>query len=452
MEKERIILIILVLGIIALFFYLKPQSSSPVVTTTSPTTSPIFSEEIKKQNLQKLNLTYTFSNGSTFSIAKYLDFSQFTFGNETYIKNSSSVVFCLNKTCNVLSEATTPFDEFLTNFQDSTFKGVGSTRFGICKIFSFVNSTKRGSVCILENGFPYNYSYNGLNFTLKKIQNFSNPIGYILIHFYSYYNESANKTVGKIEIFSFHDLKNEGYEILASQVLNGKINASKGLTSIDFSTPGYTKEIKIIIENTSFSAKPEFYYSGCPSYCAFGCILGTSNCYFPSKLQLKNGNFSQGFYGWNTDGTGFKLCNSTYCQAPFGGAWSGYSAVNFATTCNGKTTSFGNLTSNFFVAYLPFLNFQVVSYPSAGMYFLIVAKNGSTLDKYEIDTTAISKNVTTFANVSIPIAKYIFKEIAIKIVQTQSGFIDYVKCLAVGNFYQTSNYVITPNVVIRQIK
>jgi hypothetical protein len=448
MEKEKIILIILVLAIVAFFFYLKPQQ--PLSLTTTTTTLPMFSEEIKKQSLQKINLTYSLSNGSDFSIAQFLDFSQFTIGNESYIKNSTTVVYCTNA-CNVTSEATTPFDKFLINFQNSTFEGVRSTKFGLCKLFV---STKKGNTCILENGFPYNYSFNGLNFTLKKIQNFSNPIGFVVLHFYSYYNESSNKTIGRIEIFPFHNVKNGDYKILASQTIEGKINISKAQAKIiDFTVSGYSTKVEVIINNMSYSATPEFYYSsGCPKYCLFGCIPGTSTCYYPEKIQLKNGNFSQGFNNWKREGTGFMLCNLTSCQAPFGGAWSGYSAINFATTCAGKTTSFGNLTSDFFVAYLPFLSFQAVSYPSAGMYFLIVARNGSILKKYEIDTTPISKNVTTFANVSIPIAQYISKEIAIKVVQTQSGFIDYVKCLAVGNFYQTSQPTTTNGAIVQQVR
>jgi len=447
MEKGKIILIILVLAIVAFFLYFKPQQQ---VFSSTTTILPTFSEEIKKQSLQKLNLTYSFLNGSEFSIAQFLDFSQFTIGNKNYIKNSTAIIYCLNN-CNITSEATNLFDKLLMDFQNSTFEGVRSTNFGLCKLFSIESSSKNGSVCILENGFPYNYSLGNIGFVLKKIQNFSNPVSFVVLHFYSYYNESSNKTIGRIEIFPFHNLINESYRIIASQIAEGKINASKAeVKAIDFVVPGHLTKVEIIIDNMSYSATPEYYYSSCPSYCIFGCIPGTSTCYYPQKIQIKNGNFSQGFANWKRDGTGFMLCNSTSCQAPFGGAWSGYSAINFATTCAGKTTSFGNLTSDFFVAYLPFLSFQAVSYPSAGMYFLIVAKNGSVLKKYEIDTTPVSKNVTTFANVSIPIAQYIFKEIAIKVVQTQSGFIDYVKCLAVGNFYQTSKLTTTNGVSIYQ--
>jgi len=447
MEKAKIILILLVIAAIALFFYIKPHQQAPSPISINAT-MPSFINEINKQQMQKLNLTYSFANGSKFWIAQFLSYSHLKIDNESYIKNSTVVVYC-KENCNVTSEAKNFFDKFLTNFYDSNFKGVKATRFGLCKLFSKEN----GSVCILENGFPYNYSFKGVEFVLEKIQNFSNPIGFVVLHFYSYYNESSNKTTGKLEIFPFHDMKNQTYKIIASTTLEGKINISKAqVKQIDFVASGSLRKVEVAIGNQSYSVSSEFYYSsGCPSYCKFGCIPGTSTCYYPAKIQLKNGNFSEGFNNWKRDGTGFTLCTSTSCQAPFGGAWSGYSAINFATTCAGKTTSFGNLTSDFFEVYLPFLSFQVVSYPSAGMYLLLIAKNGSVLKKYEIDTTSLSKNVTTFANVSIPIAQYISKEIAIKIVQTQSGFIDYVKCLAVGNFYQTREAITTPGVNIRAI-
>ena len=78
MEKGKIILIILVLAIVA-FLYFKPQQQ---VFSSTTTILPTFSEETKKQSLQKLNLTYSFLNGSEFSIAQFLDFSQFTIGNK----------------------------------------------------------------------------------------------------------------------------------------------------------------------------------------------------------------------------------------------------------------------------------------------------------------------------------------------------------------------------------
>lgn len=449
MEKEKIILIILVLAIVALFFYIKPQQN--IVSSTTTISAPTLSEEIKKQSLQKLNLTYTGSKN--FSVAQFLSYSQLSFGNETFIKNATPVVHCIASNCSIGGFS---FEDFFS--LNSSFVGVRSTKFGLCKLFTIkakINNTiENGSTCILENGFPFNYSLANLNFVLKKIQNFSNPISFVVLHFYSYYNESTNKTFGSIEVYPFHDFKNVSYKVeFSSKVIEGKINASKASPkTINFSAQGYSKEVKITISNLSYIVSPQFYYSSkCPSYCVFGCIPGTSTCYYPKKIALENGNFSKGLYGWSTQGTGFMLCNSTSCQAPFGGAWSGYSAINFATTCAGKTTSFGNLTSDFFTAYLPFLSFQVVSYQTEGMYFLIISKNGSILNKYEIDTTAVSKNNTTFANVSIPIAPYLFKQIAIRVVQTQSGFIDYVKCVAVGNFYQTFSSLTSEGVKINKI-
>ncbi|MGC9132395.1 MAG: hypothetical protein ACP5HJ_01985 [Candidatus Micrarchaeia archaeon] len=450
MEKEKIFIILLLIAIIVSFFYFLPKV--PNVTTTTTTTLPLLSDEIKKQDLQKLNLTYIGS--LNFSIAKFLDFSQMNIDNKTFIKNSTAIATCIKNNCSIGGFS---FEEFFS--LNSSFLGVRSTKFGLCKLFyiqgknQILNVKGNGSTCILENGFPYNYTLGNFSFVLKKTNNFSNPIGFVVIHFYSYYNQSTNKTFGTIEIYPFHELKNATYKLLLpTKTIEEKINAKKAQpTQINFSINGYFNKLNITINNVTYSLSPEFYYSSsCPSYCIFGCIPGTSTCYYPQKIQLKNGNFSKGFSNWITQGTGFMVCNSS-CPSPFGGSWSGYSAINFATTCAGKTTSFGNLSSDFFVAYLPFLSFQVVSYSSEGLYFLIIAKNGSVLDKYEIDTTPISKNVTTFANVSIPIAPYIFKEIAIKVVQTQSGFIDYVKCVAVGNFYQTFGSFTTTGVEIKKI-
>lgn len=451
----KAIIILGVIGVLAyLLFQVLSNKNISVIQTTS--IAPSLEAEIKKQDSKKLNLTYISTFGG-FYVAKYNNYTEWGNSQKFFVSNSTATV-----TCNQDNNCSLGGDDFKNFFKfNASFVGVRSSRFGLCKLFEFYGSvrtldnqdaTGKGSTCILENGFPYNYSLGRMWFTLQKVSNFSTPRPFVIINAYGYYNQSSNITSGVLTVYPFSQITNATYNVsLGLNSASGKINSDKGSgTDIKFSLRGFPYEIRVKLLNHVIRTKLSYYTVGCPSSCPFGCIPGTSACYYPQTIPLQNGDFSEGFKGWNVTGNGFFICNSS-CYAPFGGKWSGYLQTNFATTCKGKTTAFGNITSNAFTAYLPFLNFQLVSYPVDSILISILSENGSILREYQIDTTKVFVNDTRFANVSIPIAQYWGSKISFKVSQLQSGLFDYVRCVAVGNLYQSQSPIISDGVVIKDL-
>ena len=121
----------------------------------------------------------------------------------------------------------------------------------------------------------------------------------------------------------------------------------------------------------------------CPDYCRYGCIPGTIQCNSePPSSGIKNGDFEEGYTGWNVTGIAFgsapsdgALANSRglYQNVPY----SGYSGAYFASSYlpNMDKAAMGNITSEPFFINKKYLEFLVIGQLSGQIYVeLIVNK------------------------------------------------------------------------------
>lgn len=121
----------------------------------------------------------------------------------------------------------------------------------------------------------------------------------------------------------------------------------------------------------------------CPDYCRYGCIPGTIQCNAePPSSGIKNGDFEEGYAGWNVSGIAFGSAPSNaeyvnsqglYQKEPY----SGYSGAYFASSYlpNMDKRAMGNITSEPFFINKKYLEFLVIGQLSAQIYVeLIVNK------------------------------------------------------------------------------
>jgi hypothetical protein len=159
--------------------------------------------------------------------------------------------------------------------------------------------------------------------------------------------------------------------------------------------------------------------------------------------NVYNGAFSTGEYtGWNASMPGFgtgplnmSLANKRQCFLSSPWNLSSYVGYFVATTFNcGLTDSPGNLTSDYFNASEPFLNFKIISADNSGLYVEVLYNNTQyiTANYDTFNNTAYGVNATTtFRNASIPLVYFIGKPVRVRIVADTLRRQTYI---AVGDF------------------
>jgi len=164
------------------------------------------------------------------------------------------------------------------------------------------------------------------------------------------------------------------------------------------------------------------------------------------QSAVNNGNFSTGTYsGWTVNGTGFgtaplgiKTADADMCY--YGAPWANYNGSYFATTFTcGTQVSPGNLTSGYFTASAPYLNFRIISPASSSLYIEILY-NGvpRVINHYNTYNSSISGGVAsyTFFNASIPLASVQGNAVQVRIVAADVNEYGYI---AVGDFGLAQN-------------
>ncbi len=157
---------------------------------------------------------------------------------------------------------------------------------------------------------------------------------------------------------------------------------------------------------------------------------------------IYNGNFSNGAYtGWNVSGSGFgtaplnlTFANNALIKCYYGKAWSNIPGTYVASTfrCGLQPTP-GNLTSSPFMISEPFLNFKIVSSPSASLYIEVLA-NGkpAIIASYNTYNSSQSNQSSTFRNATIPLTTIGSKAATIRIV---AGSVTQQQFVLAGGFY-----------------
>ncbi len=156
-----------------------------------------------------------------------------------------------------------------------------------------------------------------------------------------------------------------------------------------------------------------------------------------------NGAFSTGEYtGWNESGPGFGTAplnltwaNSHECFLSSPWNLTTYSGTYVATsfTC-GLTVAPGNITSSYFNASKPFLNFKIVSADNTGLYVEVLYNNTAYITaQYDtFNNTMYGTNATSnFRNASIPMVSFIGKPVRVRVVADTLQRLTYI---AVGDF------------------
>lgn len=164
-----------------------------------------------------------------------------------------------------------------------------------------------------------------------------------------------------------------------------------------------------------------------------------------SPSYVPNGNFSTGTYAnWTVNGTGFgktplnvKTANADLCY--IGGPWTNYNGTYFATTftCGTQVTT-GNLTSGYFTASEPYLNFRIISQASSGLYVEIlyngVPKVISHYNTYNSSNGADGSY--TFYNASMPLTSVQGDAVQVRVV---AATLQSQSFIAIGDFVIAQN-------------
>lgn len=160
----------------------------------------------------------------------------------------------------------------------------------------------------------------------------------------------------------------------------------------------------------------------CPEYCRYGCIPGTIQCNSePPSSGIKNGDFEEGYAGWNVSGIAFG-------SSPFEGAvanaqqlylkepYSGYSGAYFASSYlpNMDKRAMGNLTSEPFFINKKYLEFLVIAQLSAQVYVELVV-NKTVVYHLEPDNP-----YPPFQRVTWNLSNYIGKTAFIRVVDASN--------------------------------
>jgi hypothetical protein len=121
----------------------------------------------------------------------------------------------------------------------------------------------------------------------------------------------------------------------------------------------------------------------CPSDCTYGCIPGTLQCNaVPPSSGIKNGDFEDGYQGWNTTGNAFGSAPTSadyvnsqklYRNVPY----SGYSGAYFASSYFPQMDkgAMGTLTSEPFFINKDYLEFLVVADYSGQVYVDLIVND-----------------------------------------------------------------------------
>jgi len=168
-------------------------------------------------------------------------------------------------------------------------------------------------------------------------------------------------------------------------------------------------------------------------------ILILNKTIIPIYQNVYNGNFSEGYSGWNISGKGFGIAplninsaNAKLCY--LGTPWTNYDSSFFATTFNcGLSNVFGNITSNYFRVTKAFLNFKIISPQNKGLYIEILYKHKPYISiQYNTFNNSIgSDSSSTFRNATIPLETILNKVVQIKVIAKTLKDHTYI---AIGDF------------------
>jgi hypothetical protein len=150
----------------------------------------------------------------------------------------------------------------------------------------------------------------------------------------------------------------------------------------------------------------------CPGDCTYGCVPGTLQCNsVPPSAGIRNGDFEEGYAGWNVSGNAFgsaptnaALINSEgfYLGIPYSGYSGAYFASSYFPQMNKR--AIGNLTSEPFFINKKYLEFLVVADYSGGEYVDLIV-NGTVVEHINPDNPyapfeKITWNVSEYAGQS----------------------------------------------------
>ena len=142
--------------------------------------------------------------------------------------------------------------------------------------------------------------------------------------------------------------------------------------------------------------------------------------------NVYNGNFSQGYSGWNVSGKGFGTAplnithaNSANVMCYLGTPWANYNSTFFATTYNcGLSNVNGNITSSYFKVVKPFLNFRIISPQDKGIYVEILYNHMSYMVVHynTYNNTIYTNSSSTFRNVTMPLEPILGRVVQVRVV------------------------------------
>jgi hypothetical protein len=121
----------------------------------------------------------------------------------------------------------------------------------------------------------------------------------------------------------------------------------------------------------------------CPDYCRYGCIPGTTQCNSePPSSGIKNGDFEDGYTGWNVSGIAFGSSPAEAAKVNAEGfyqkePYSGYSGSHFASSYlpTMDKRAMGNITSEPFFISKKYLEFLVIGQLSEQVYVGLLVNN-----------------------------------------------------------------------------
>lgn len=182
---------------------------------------------------------------------------------------------------------------------------------------------------------------------------------------------------------------------------------------------------------------------------AYSCATNASTVF------VYNGNFSTGtYYGWSVYGNAFGAAPLNLTMANnksiyYQNEWSGYAGTYAATTYRPNAISLpSNLSANFVVV-KPYLNFQIYSPYSSGLYVEILFDGKPAIVRhYNTLNGTYTNSTSTFAYASINMSSLMCNSVTLRIVSDiyHSTTDNQNLFIAVGNFYQSSLPYQTPGI------
>ncbi|MCL5106014.1 MAG: hypothetical protein M1331_01275 [Candidatus Marsarchaeota archaeon] len=142
--------------------------------------------------------------------------------------------------------------------------------------------------------------------------------------------------------------------------------------------------------------------------------------------SVYNGNFIEGYSGWNVSGKGFGTeplnithANTANVMCYLGTPWANYNSTFFATTYNcGLSNVNGNLTSSYFKVIKPFLNFRIISPQDKGLYVEILYNHKPYMIVHynTYNNTLYTNSSSTFRNVTMPLEPILGRVVQVRVV------------------------------------